>query len=80
MATTAEKHHTYLEKIRQGHVATGVRILVPADACPVCRHYEGAYKFEEEALRPIPDLPLEGCSCIGGCRAFYAPILDRRGP
>lgn len=72
-------HEQYLENIKSGGIATGVRLIVPRDACPVCQHYEGGYKFDDPS-RPIPDLPLEGCSCISGCRATYSPILDRKGP
>lgn len=63
-----------LERIRNG-LATRVRILVPADACPVCRAHEGAYEFNE-----VPELPLEGCSRLGGCHTVYAPVLDLFGP
>lgn len=63
-----------LEKIRNG-LATKVRILVAPDACPVCRAFEGAYEFGD-----APELPLEGCSRVGGCNAVYAPVLDRFGP
>ncbi|NJN54845.1 MAG: hypothetical protein HC804_08885 [Anaerolineae bacterium] len=63
-----------LEKIKNG-LATKVRILVPADACPVCRTIEGAYDFDE-----VPDIPPEGCSCLPRCNAYYAPVLDRFGP
>lgn len=73
--TPPAEHAAALKRIRDG-LATKVRILVPADACPVCRHYEGAYEFDEE----IPAIPFEGCSCLEGCRAYYAPVLDRRGP
>ena len=77
---THEEHKKMLENIRREGIATGVRLIVPRDACPVCQHYTGGYKFEEEATNPIPELPLEGCSCLNGCTAFYSPILDRRGP
>ncbi len=40
-----------LERIRNG-LATRVRILVPLNACPVCRAHEGAYEFDE-----VPELP-----------------------
>ncbi|HEY1410371.1 MAG TPA: hypothetical protein VF434_15630 [Promineifilum sp.] len=63
-----------LERIRNG-LATRVRILVAPNACPVCRAYEGAYEFDE-----VPELPLEGCSRVGGCNAVYAPVLDLFGP
>ncbi len=64
-----------LERIRSG-LATRVRILVPPDACPVCRAYEGAYAFDE-----VPELPLEGCSRPQDwCNTVYAPVLDLFGP
>jgi hypothetical protein len=63
-----------LERIRGG-LATRVRILVAADSCPVCRAYEGAYELDD-----VPELPLEGCSRVGGCNAVYAPVLDLYGP
>jgi len=64
-----------LERIRNG-LATRVRILVPADACPVCRSYEGAYEFDE-----VPELPLEGCSRPQYWDyATYEPVLDLFGP
>lgn len=68
-------HREILEKIQQGGIATKVRILANQDSCPVCRSVEGAYAFEE-----VPELPLEGCSHPMGCRCYYAPVLDRRGP
>ena len=63
-----------LENIKNG-LATKVRILVPQEACPVCQASEGAYEFED-----VPGIPPEGCSCLGGCKAYYAPVLDRFGP
>lgn len=77
---TQEEQKQHLDNIRDGGIATGVRILVPLNACPVCVHFEGGYKFATPEERAIPALPLEGCSCIGGCRAFYSPILDLHGP
>ncbi len=64
-----------LKKIREGKIATKVRILVARDACPVCKSLEGAYEFDQ-----VPPLPPEGCSHPDGCRCFYAPVLDRFGP
>jgi hypothetical protein len=71
----ATEHRAALEKIRQGGIATKVRILVNHDCCPVCRSFEGAYSFDE-----APELPQEGCSHPLGCRCYYAPVLDRFGP
>lgn len=72
---SAEEHRKVLEKIQSGGIATKVRILANHDSCPVCRRVEGAYDFDE-----VPELPLEGCSHPMGCRCYYAPVLDRRGP
>jgi hypothetical protein len=63
-----------LEKIRNG-LATKVRILNSAHPCPACKEAEGAYAFDE-----VPELPVEGCSCLHGCTCYYAPVLDRFGP
>jgi hypothetical protein len=71
----AAEHRATLERIRQGQVATKVRILAHHDCCPVCRASEGAFEFDA-----VPELPLEGCSHPAGCRCAYAPVLDRFGP
>ncbi len=71
---TEEDYKAALEKIKSG-LATKVRIFAPADACPVCTALEGVYEFGE-----VPPLPPEGCSCIDGPRAMYAPVLDMYGP
>ena len=64
-----------LDKIRNGGIATKVRILINQDCCPACDALAGAYEFAE-----VPELPVEGCSHPNGCRCFYAPVLDRFGP
>lgn len=74
MATLAE-NQAALKKIVEGGIATKVRILVDRDACPVCQAAAGAYEFGV-----VPQLPHEGCSHNDGCRCYYAPVLDRRGP
>lgn len=73
-ADRREEQRAALERIKNG-LATKVRIMVAPDCCPVCRAYEGAYEFDD-----VPELPLEGCSRVGGCNAVYAPVLDRFGP
>ncbi|MEW5985076.1 MAG: hypothetical protein AB1791_00415 [Chloroflexota bacterium] len=72
---SAAEHQAALQKIRQGGVATRVRILVNHDCCPACRAIEGAYDFDN-----APALPIEECSHPMGCRCHYAPVLDRFGP
>ena len=71
---TEQEYQKALEKIKNG-LATKVRIFAPADACPVCTAIEGAYEFDE-----VPELPPEGCSCLNGPTAMYAPVLDQYGP
>ncbi len=71
---TEKEYQKALEKIKNG-LATKVRIFAPADACPVCTTTEGVYEFDE-----VPELPLEGCSCLQGPTAMYAPVLDQFGP
>ncbi|MEM7799065.1 MAG: hypothetical protein AAF633_07750 [Chloroflexota bacterium] len=71
---TEKEYAAALEKIKSG-LATKVRIFAPAEACPVCTMSEGVYEFED-----VPELPLEGCSCLDGHHAMYAPVLDQFGP
>jgi hypothetical protein len=72
---TEKEHIAALKKIKEG-LATKVRILVPDDACPLCVSIARVYNFDED----IPTLPPDGCSCIQGCKAMYAPVLDQFGP
>ena len=74
-----QAHKLFLEKIRNG-LATKVRIFVPDHACPACQAAQGAYSLNDSRLDEEFALPLEGCSCLNGCQAMYAPILDMRGP
>ncbi|MEZ4643759.1 MAG: hypothetical protein R3E31_13685 [Chloroflexota bacterium] len=74
-AKKQKEQQTALKKIREGGIATKVRILAARDSCPVCKSFEGAYEFDD-----VPELPHEGCSHPDGCRCFYAPVLDRFGP
>lgn len=71
---TEQEYQKALDKIKNG-LATKVRIFAPADACPVCTTIEGVYEFDE-----VPELPPEGCSCLAGPTAMYAPVLDQFGP
>ncbi|GAB4268135.1 MAG: hypothetical protein Kow0080_10800 [Candidatus Promineifilaceae bacterium] len=72
---SAAEHRKMLDKIRNGGIATGVRIIGSKDSCPACKALHGAYEFDE-----VPELPIEGCSHEHGCRCHYEPVLDRRGP
>jgi hypothetical protein len=52
-----------------------IRIIVPEDACPACRHLEGEYDKDS-----VPELPLLDCSHPLGCRSFYEPKLEEIYP
>ncbi len=71
---TEQEYQKALDKIKNG-LATKVRIFAPAEACPVCTMIEGVYEFDD-----VPELPPEGCSCLNGPTAMYAPVLDQFGP
>jgi hypothetical protein len=66
-----------LQMIRQSPRATGVHIVAPVDACPLCRWIQGTYPKDSDDL---PVLPLEGCSRPGGCITRYEPLLVEVGP
>jgi len=52
-----------------------IRVIVPAEACPVCQEVAGTYTKDN-----IPVLPPEGCSCPRGSEAFYQPMLNEIFP
>lgn len=52
-----------------------IRLIVPHDACPTCRHLEGEYDKDN-----VPELPLLSCSHPLGCRSFYEPMLTEIYP
>jgi hypothetical protein len=64
-----------LEKFRANPRVSKIRIIVPHDACPTCRHLEGEYEKDE-----VPELPLLDCSHPLGCRAFYEPKIEEVFP
>ena len=65
-----------LKQILASPRATGVYIVTRAKACPLCRSLQGTYA--KDAV--IPELPVEGCSCAGGCDCRYEPLLVEVGP
>jgi RNA polymerase subunit RPABC4/transcription elongation factor Spt4 len=64
-----------LKKFQANRRVRNVRLVVPTDACPVCRSVEGTYDKNQ-----APRLPVEGCSEPNGCQAFYEPMLDEIFP
>jgi hypothetical protein len=64
-----------LERFRANPRVGKIRLIVPNDACPACRHLEGEYEKDE-----VPELPLLDCSHPLGCRSFYEPKLEEIFP
>ncbi len=59
-----------LKQLQDNPRVKDVRLVVAANACPVCKEAAGTY-----AKNNVPALPVEGCSDPQGCRCFYEPML-----
>ncbi|HEC24207.1 MAG TPA: hypothetical protein ENI95_14960 [Chloroflexi bacterium] len=66
-----------LKAILESPRAQGVYIVAPFHACPACRLAQGTYPKDPAV---IPELPVEGCSCPGGCTCRYEPLVVEVGP
>jgi len=64
-----------LEQLIANPRVTKIRVIVPVDACPVCRQIEGEYEKSE-----VPELPTLSCSRPNACCAFYEPSLTEIFP
>jgi hypothetical protein len=64
-----------LEKFKANPRISKIRVIVPPDACPTCRHLEGEYEKDE-----VPELPVLECSHPLGCRSFYEPKIEEIFP
>ena len=64
-----------LQQLKDNPRVRDVRLIVAADACPVCAAHEGTYPKDQ-----APELPIEGCSNPAGCRCFYEPMLTEVYP
>jgi hypothetical protein len=64
-----------LEKFKANPRVSKIRLIVPRDACPACRHLEGEYEKDQ-----VPELPLQDCSHPLGCRSFYEPKIEEIFP
>ena len=60
-----------LKKLQANPRVSHVIVSVPDKACPACNAAQGNYAKDE-----LPRLPVKGCSCAGGCKAFYQPVLN----
>jgi hypothetical protein len=64
-----------LARFQENPRVSRIRLIVPHDACPTCRHLEGEYDKDN-----VPELPLLSCSHPLGCRSFYEPMLTEVYP
>jgi hypothetical protein len=64
-----------LRRFNENPRVRDIRLVIQADACPVCASFEGTYTKGE-----VPELPIEGCSNANGCRCFYEPMLNEMYP
>lgn len=60
-----------LKQLKENPRVRDIRIIVPADACPVCQAIAGTYTKDN-----LPALPPEGCSCPRGFEGFCQPMLN----
>ena len=58
-----------LKRYRANPRVKAIRVVVAADACPVCLSVAGTYPKDA-----VPKLPVEGCSHENGCRCTYEPL------
>jgi len=77
VAKLREQRKRELKQILESPRTTGVYIVTPEDACPLCRWIQGTYPKDSQE---IPELPQEGCSRPGGCISRYEPLVVEVGP
>ena len=71
---TAELQNS-LQKLRENPRVRDIRIIVPAEACPVCQAVAGTYTKDN-----LPRLPPDGCSCPRGFEGYCQPMLNNIYP
>lgn len=71
---TAELQNS-LKQLRENPRVRDIRIIVPAEACPVCQALAGTYTKDN-----LPQLPPEGCSCPRGFEGYCQPMLNNIYP
>ena len=71
----AQEQVRSLRKLRGNPRVRDIRVIVQQEACPACQSVEGTY-----ATDSAPALPVEGCSCLGGCTCHYEPMLTEIYP
>lgn len=76
LTTDSVRAHA-LKSILESPRANAVFIAAPAHACPACRAVQGTYLKDSDS---IPELPVEGCSCVNGCACQYEPLVVEVGP
>ncbi len=72
MTAKAKELAASLERMKNNSRVSGIIVIVDDTACPACQGVQGNYTLDED----IPTLPVEWCSCAGGCTARYQPFLN----
>ena len=67
--------HKSIKQLQENSRVRDIRIIVPANACPVCQQAAGTYTKDS-----LPPLPPEGCSCPRGFEGYCQPMLTEIYP
>jgi len=60
-----------IKELQENPRVINIRVIVPAEACPVCQGIAGTY-----AKNAVPQMPPEGCSCPRGFEGYAQPMLN----
>ncbi len=60
-----------IQQLKENPRVRDIRVIVPAEACPVCQEIAGTYTKDN-----LPELPPEGCSCPRGFEGYCQPMLN----
>ena len=75
IARRNEELQKSIKQLKDNPRVRDIRIIVPAEACPVCQEIAGTYTKEA-----LPPLPPEGCSCPRGFEGYCQPMLKEIYP
>lgn len=64
-----------IQQLKDNPRVRDIRVIVPANACPVCQAIAGTYLKDD-----LPQLPPEGCSCPNGFEGYCQPMLKEIFP
>lgn len=64
-----------IKQLKDNPRVRDIRVIVPANACPVCQAIAGTYQKDN-----LPQLPPEGCSDPNGFEGYCQPMLKEIFP